>query len=83
VFGLRPVETMGNEWSVLDLNRRYRADGWPGLNDWIVISADHSGNPMGIDPSGRVWLSDHDLGGIAPIADTFEDFIRKHCLQIA
>jgi hypothetical protein len=82
IFGLRAVEAMGNEWSVVEVNRRYRADNWPGVQNWLVVSADHSGNPMGIDRDGRVWISDHDLGGISPVGDDFEDFLRKKCLDI-
>jgi cell wall assembly regulator SMI1 len=80
VFGLRPVEPMGNEWSVLAVNRRYRTDRWPGVGDWLVISADHAGNPIGIGVDRRVWASDHDVTGILPVADSFEDFLRRDCL---
>lgn len=82
IFGLRPVEPMGNEWSVVDVNRRYRVDNWPGVENWLVVSADHSGNPIGIDGDGRLWISDHDLGGISPVGDDFEDFLRRKCLDI-
>jgi SMI1 / KNR4 family (SUKH-1) len=80
VFGLRPVEPMGNEWSVLEVNRRYRRERWRGVDDWLIVSVDHAGNPMGIAEDGRVWVSDHDFGDIAPIADSFEHFLQKECL---
>jgi cell wall assembly regulator SMI1 len=81
VFGVRPVEAMGNEWSVVEMNRRFRADRWPGVDSWLIVSADHAGNPMGIDSDGHVLISDHDLGGISVTADSFEDFLRKRCLR--
>lgn len=83
VFGLRPTEPMGNEWSVVEVNQRYRTDRWPGVDDWLIVSVDHAGNPMGIDADGRVWVSDHDFGGISPIADNFEHFLRKECLVMS
>jgi cell wall assembly regulator SMI1 len=83
VFGLRPVEPMGNEWSVLEVNRRYRSERWPGVAGWLIVSVDHAGNPMGIGPDGRVWISDHDFGDVSPIADSFEHFLRKECLSMS
>lgn len=82
VFGLRPVEPMGNEWSVLEVNQRYRTERWPGVDDWLIVSVDHAGNPMGIGTDGRVWVSDHDFGDISRIADSFEHFLRKECLSM-
>ncbi len=47
IFGLRPVEVMGdNHWSVVDVTRRYRIDGVAGTEDWVVFSEDHAGNPV-------------------------------------
>jgi cell wall assembly regulator SMI1 len=83
VFGVRSVEAMGNEWSVVEMTKRFRSDRWPGTDDWAIISSDHAGNPVGIDTDGRVWVSDHDFGGISLVADSFEDFLRKRCLQSA
>lgn len=82
ILGVRPVEDMGDEWSVIEVNRRYRSDKWPGVDDWLIVSADHAGNPMGIDKDGRVWVSDHDFGGISPVADSFEEFLRRRCLHL-
>lgn len=83
VFGVTPVEELGNRWSVVDINRTYRDDQWPGISEWLIVSADHAGNPIGIVPDGTVWLSDHDFGEIVPIATSFEDFIRSKCLRVA
>ena len=49
VFGIRAIEAMGDEWSVVELNRRFRSDRWPGVEGWLIFSADHAGNPIGID----------------------------------
>ncbi len=83
VFGLRPVEAMGNEWSVVEVNSRYRADRWPGVDGWLIVSADHAGNPIGIANDGRVWVSDHDSRAVAAVADSFEHFLRRECLALA
>jgi hypothetical protein len=81
VFGLRPAEPLGNDWSVIDINRRYRADKWPGVEDWLIFSADNSRNPVGFDSAGRVLLSDHDLGDTTVVAEGFEDSLPEHCLR--
>ena len=73
---------MGNEWSVVEVNRRYRADRWPGVDGWLIVSADHAGNPMGIAGDGRVWVSDHDSRDLALVAESFEHFLRKECLTL-
>ncbi len=81
VFGLRPVEVMGNEWSVVNVTARYRNDGVPGCDDWVVLSEDHSGNPVGMDSKGTIWIHDHDFGGITPLAEDFEEHILVRCLS--
>jgi len=73
IFGLRPVEPMGNDWSVVEINRRLREDRWPGIDEWLIISQDHAGNPMGFASDGQVWISDH--GHLSVIAKDFEAFI--------
>jgi hypothetical protein len=82
IFGLRPVEVMGDEWSVINVTKRYRNEGVPGSDAWVVISEDHSGNPIGMDSEGAIWIHDHDFGGIAPLADTLEEYIRLNCLKL-
>lgn len=82
VFGLRPVEVMGNDWwSVVELTRRFREQGWPGVNEWYVISDDGFGNPIGVARDGRVMISDHNFGGVSVLATDFEDFLLHHCLK--
>ncbi|MCG6154922.1 SMI1/KNR4 family protein [Rubinisphaera margarita] len=83
IFGLRPVEVMGNDhWSVVDVTRWYRNNGVPGSEAFVVISEDHSGNPVGMDANGRVWIYDHDFGGLAELSPTFETYLRIQCLHV-
>lgn len=83
IYGLRRVQWMDRTmWSVIDLNRAFREDRWPGVDDWLIISVDQGGNPIGIAPDGSVWVSDHDFGIIDKLADDFESFLRKVCLEI-
>jgi hypothetical protein len=83
IFGLRPVEVMGNShWSVLDVTRHYRSHGVPGVERWVVISEDHAGNPVGMDADGAIWIHDHDFGGISAIAESFEEYLRGRCLKL-
>ena len=81
VFGLRPVEVMGEPWSVVHVTQQFRRQGWPGTDQWYVISDDGFGNPIGIAADGRVMISDHDAGQISPLASDFEDFLLNHCLE--
>jgi len=83
IFGLRPVEVMGEVWSVIDVTKRYRDDGVPGCASWVVFSEDQAGNPIGMDEDGKVWICDHDFGGVAELAPSFEDYIRRQCLDIS
>lgn len=79
VYGLRPCEVIGRTYSVVEVNRRYRADPWPGIDDWLIISDDHAGNPMGFAPDGHVWVSDHDDGcRIHLVATDFEAFLLRN-----
>jgi hypothetical protein len=83
VFGLRQADAMGpEECSFLEITRKFRAQGWPGVNEWAVISMDHAGNPIGMSEDGRIWCSDHDAGQIFLVAPTFEDYLRSRCLEL-
>ena len=75
VYGLRVAEVMGRNDTVVEVNRHYRDQKWPGTEEWLIISSDHAGNPFGIAPDGCVWRSDHDFGFIGPEVDSFEDFL--------
>jgi hypothetical protein len=83
IFGLRKATPMGRDQaSFVDITKGFRRQRWPGVEKLAVISQDHSGNPVGIDSEGRVWISDHDHGALQVIADSFEDYLRKWCLQL-
>jgi hypothetical protein len=82
IYGIRPALILGRDWSVVEINRRYREDQWPGVDGWLIISTDHGGNPFGFAPDGRIWISDHEFGVIEPVAENFEHFLRKECLEL-
>ena len=83
LYGLRPVEIMGNSWSLVERTQRYRATDWPGIGDWLVISTDGYGNPIGMDPQGRVLRSEHDGAfQITELAPSFEAFLRKYAFGL-
>jgi len=83
LYGLRPVEFMGDAWSVMDANRALRTEGWPGIEEWLIICEDGRGNPIGLAPDGQVRVVDHDCGfETRVLAASFEDFIRRKCLSL-
>jgi len=65
--------------NVLNVTKFYKAvQGWPSIEDWYIVSDDGFGNPIGIDPKGKVWLSDHDSGfEKVKLADSFDEFLYK------
>lgn len=76
IFGLRHAEAMPRRaFSVVDMTKRMRADRWEPTDEWAVISMDLGGNPIGINSTGEVWISDHDFREVRKIADTFEAFV--------
>lgn len=81
VFGLRPTDVMDDDrWSVLDVTSEVRSSGLDGVSNWIVFSEDHAGNPIGMDADGKVWIFDHDFGGVTELAESFEEYVRTQCL---
>jgi hypothetical protein len=70
------------EGSALEVTDRYRRQGWRGVEDWLIISMDHAGNPIGLTRDGKIWISDHDFGQVTVIANSFEDYLRKQCLKL-
>jgi hypothetical protein len=78
IYGIRPI-VGENRSTVFDKTLFYKeTQKWPGIEDWYVISDDGCGNPIGIDPEGRVWLSDHDSGfEKVKLADDFEEFLYR------
>lgn len=78
VYGLRAADTMGNdEDSALSVTQRFQADGWEDVEGSLVVSADHSGNPVLLRPNGEIWIADHDNGGSSKLADDFESYLLK------
>jgi len=81
IFGVGQATVMGNDaWSITEMTKRFRREGWDGTADWYIVSMDGAGNPIGISPDGRVWISDHDAGAVSVIASDFEAFIARYCL---
>jgi len=77
-IGAEAVAAMGSDDDVDAQTERFRAQQWPGVTDWYVISVDGRGNPIGIGPDGKVRLSDHDVGDILIVAESFEAFLTKN-----
>jgi cell wall assembly regulator SMI1 len=78
VFGLSKADEMSADfWSVLEVTLHYRRENWPGVEDWYVISIDHSGNPIGLDVNAKVIGYDHDTEDCFEVAPTFSDYINK------
>ena len=83
VFGLRPSELIDDRWSVVEVTREIRAAGIEGVDSWVIVSEDHSGNPIGVDESGKAWIFDHDFGGISELAPSFDEYVRVQCLNLS
>ena len=77
VYGVRTAEMMGDPaFETFDeVTLRFRGDAWPGTRDWVVISTDLGGNPIGLASEGDVWTCDHDAGELLLLAPTFEAFV--------
>jgi hypothetical protein len=83
IFGLRAAHAMAvAEASALEVTHRFRKFDWEGTSNWLIVSMDLSGNPIGLDPRGKVWISDHDAGGVRELAPNFEEYLRKWCLKL-
>lgn len=83
VFGLRPSEIMDDRWSVIETTQEIRASGLEGVGSWVIVSEDHSGNPVGMDAEGKIWIFDHDFGGISELSPTFDEYVRVQCLSLS
>lgn len=76
LLGLRQAEAMADDmFSVADVTDRFRAGGWKSTDEWVIISMDLAGNPIGLTLGGDVWVADHDAGETRILAPTFEDFV--------
>ena len=76
ILGLRKAAVMGSDYSFVDVTEWFRRDGWTPTAEWVVISVDLGGNPIGINDDGEVWISDHDAGEVRMISPTFEGFVE-------
>ena len=75
--GLRRWESAPNDaWNVIDQTMHFRNQKWPGTENWAIFTADGSGNPIGFDDQGRIWLSDHDSHEFVGLEVSFELWIR-------
>ncbi len=82
VYGIGASKMMGNDSeSVFVVTDHFRAQDWPGVSDWLIISMDHSGNPVGMDRDGKVWISDVVHGCIDPMAGDFEGYLVEWCFD--
>lgn len=82
VYGIGASKMMGNNSdSVFKVTDHFRAKDWPGVADWLIISMDHAGNPVGMDRDGRVWISDVVHGCIDPMAEDFEGYLVNWCFD--
>ena len=80
VHGIQRHQDMSEfNWHIIDKTNFYKqTQKLPDIDDWYVISDDGRGNPIGVDPQGVVWLSDHDSGfEKVKLADDFEEFLYK------
>jgi hypothetical protein len=76
ILGLRQAEVMGDDmFAVAAVTDQFRADGWKPTDEWVVISVDLAGNPIGLASDGQVWVSDHEAGETRLVARSFEDFV--------
>jgi hypothetical protein len=83
VAGLRRWLVAGrSNWSVIELTEQHRAQRYPGAERWVIFSDDGSGNPIGFDEFGRVWISDHDSCEFVCLESSFEDWMRRWALKI-
>ena len=81
IFGLRKVMPMDHAlWSIVKVTNHYRNEGRLGVDDWYIVSVDHSDNPIGINIDGVVYKSNHDFGVTEIVNNTFEEYLTR-CLD--
>ena len=81
IYGLRASSAMGlDDASAFEVTQRFKRDGWSDLDEALVISSDHSGNPVYLKPSGEIWIADHDFGEPIKLAESFEGYLLDRCL---
>ena len=75
LFGLRCSEVMGVDDTVGEATHSFRDDGWPGVMGRLVVSRDGRGNPVVLEPDGRLTSFDHDAGHTYEVAESLEAWI--------
>lgn len=85
-YGLRLAEDMGKiegKATAPEITLVFRSHNFPGVQEWLVLSTDGFGNPIGMASDGAIWISDGARLQVQKLADNFEGFIRKWALRLA
>lgn len=82
IYGMRRAHAMAlDEESAINVTQKYRLQKSRGIDGWLIISSDLSGSPIGLLPTGEIWISDVEFGVVAPLSPTFESFLVDVCLR--
>jgi hypothetical protein len=82
IYGVGHAHVMAkNEGSAQEATVYFRKQNWPGIQNWLIISTNLSGSPIGLTPAGEVWISDHEFGVVERLAATFDLFLAEVCLR--
>jgi hypothetical protein len=80
IFGPRRSSLMGRiHGTVVEATRRFRRYHSPESKEWIIFSMDSSGNPIGFDEGGKVWVHHQETGERKAMAESFEAYLRLVC----
>jgi len=78
IYGWGRGHAMGdNETSVVEVTERFRSRHWPGTENALVVSIDHTGNPIVMDRLGHVSCIDHTSSEVRDLALSFENFLTQ------
>jgi hypothetical protein len=82
IYGIGSCKLMGNDSeSARKVTEFFKSQSWPGIDGWLIISVDTSGNPIGMDDSGKIGISDVVHGCVDELANDFEEFICEWCMD--
>ena len=81
IYSISNSEILGDE-SIIDLNYNFKKDDWDGMRDWFIFGSDGSGNPIGIDTTGKIMSDDHDFSGIYTVADSFQEYLKNIIFEL-
>jgi hypothetical protein len=80
IYGVGHAYAMAkNEGSAQEATEYFRAQQWTGINNWLIISTNLSGSPIGLTSEGEVYISDHEFGVVERIAVSFDLFLSDVC----